>query len=244
MKISVVTVCYNSEKTIAATLESVLAQTHGETEYIIIDGASKDRTVKIAESYQEHFAAKGFEYRIVSEPDKGIYDAMNKGIAMAAGELVGIVNSDDWYEPDTLQKAAEAYAKTNFEVLFATLRIHKGAVTVLKKPRIRRFITSRDWNHPTMFVAKAVYNEEKYALLSIYDDFEFYLRMRRQNRRIVTIDDILSNFAIGGISTKNSWAAVFKDTRARYGCYRNNGYSRLYILESAAQEIGKKLWAD
>ena len=109
IKVSVVTVAYNSEKTIAKTIESVLNQTYLEIEYLIIDGASKDRTVQIAKSYQKQFDDKGYTYRIISEPDCGMYDALNKGVALAQGEIIGQINSDDWYENNALQRVVETY---------------------------------------------------------------------------------------------------------------------------------------
>lgn len=98
--ISIVTVSFNSEKTIRQTIESVLNQTYTNIEYNIVDGASTDRTVEIATQYKDDFEAKGIKYIITSEKDKGIYDAMNKGIARSHGEIVGLINSDDWYETD------------------------------------------------------------------------------------------------------------------------------------------------
>ena len=94
---SIITVCYNSEKTIEKTLQSVLSQTEQDFEYILIDGASTDGTLDILRAWEPKF---GGRMKIVSEPDAGIYDAMNKGIRMARGTLVGIVNSDDFYHPN------------------------------------------------------------------------------------------------------------------------------------------------
>src|SRR6056297_1406818 len=96
MKISVITVCFNSEATIRDTIKSVLAQTYLDIEYIIVDGASRDRTMAIVEEYRDRIAT------IVSELDKGIYDAMNMGIGYATGDVVGILNSDDFYESPTV----------------------------------------------------------------------------------------------------------------------------------------------
>ena len=105
MLVTIITVAYNSEKTIAKTLESVLNQTYSDIEYIIVDGASSDGTVKVAKSFVDKFAEKeGRILKIISEPDKGMYDALNKGAGMASGEIVGQVNADDWYEPDAVEK--------------------------------------------------------------------------------------------------------------------------------------------
>ena len=95
-KISIITVSYNSVSTIAETIEHVLNQTYDNFDYTIIDGLSSDGTVKLAESYREKFAERNISYKIISEKDNGIYDAMNKGIAATDGDIVGIINSDDY----------------------------------------------------------------------------------------------------------------------------------------------------
>ncbi|MDR2407546.1 MAG: glycosyltransferase, partial [Bacteroidales bacterium] len=94
MKISIITVCYNSEKYIRSAIESVLGQTYENIEYILVDGASTDRTLDIIKEYESKFNGR---MCWMSEPDNGIYNAMNKGIAMASGEVVGILNSDDFF---------------------------------------------------------------------------------------------------------------------------------------------------
>ena len=102
--VTIISVAYNSGKTIARTIESVLNQTYGNIEYIIVDGASKDDTVQVARQYQQAFDAQpGRSLTILSEPDKGMYDALNKGARMAHGVLVGQINTDDWYEPDAVE---------------------------------------------------------------------------------------------------------------------------------------------
>src|SRR5699024_8993212 len=94
-------------------------------EYIIIDGLSTDNTVKIAESYKEKFSKKNYSYKIISEKDQGIYEAMNKGIKITTGEIVGMINSDDWYELDAVEKVAEKYVETNFDLMYADIRLIK-----------------------------------------------------------------------------------------------------------------------
>ena len=106
MLFTIITVCFNSEMTIERTIQSVLNQTCQDYEYIIIDGASTDGTMDIVRKYEPLFQGR---MRWISEKDQGIYDAMNKGIGVASGELIGIVNSDDYYEPDALEIMKNLY---------------------------------------------------------------------------------------------------------------------------------------
>ncbi|MFR2691352.1 MAG: glycosyltransferase [Enterocloster bolteae] len=95
IKVSIITICRNSAQDISKTLRSVLNQSYDNIEYIIVDGKSEDRTMEIIESYKKAFQEKGYTYRIISESDNGIYDAMNKGIDVCTGNLVGLINSGD-----------------------------------------------------------------------------------------------------------------------------------------------------
>ena len=104
MKVSIITPCLNSETTIRDTIESVIRQSYQNMEYIIVDGGSTDRTVEIIEEYMDVFAGR---LRYISEKDNGIYDAMNKGIQRASGSVIGIINSDDWYEPEAVERAVQ-----------------------------------------------------------------------------------------------------------------------------------------
>ena len=115
--VSIITVAFNSEKTICHTIESVLTQTYDNIEYWIIDGDSRDRTVEIAESSRVQMENKGIHYYILSEPDGGIYDAMNKGIRKATGEIIGIINSDDWYEPEAVETAVDTFHMTGCDLM-------------------------------------------------------------------------------------------------------------------------------
>ncbi len=243
MRISVITVAYNSEKGIGRTIESVLNQTYNDVEYLIIDGKSSDHTVEIAESYRKAMEDKGVIYRIISEPDGGIYDAMNKGIRLAEGDVIGLLNSEDTYEREALQTVSETFAETGCELMFANIRIHRpDGSSFVKKARLRKFQTSRDWNHPTTFVQAEVYKDNPFRNLGIHDDYGFFLQMRRQNRRIVTVDRVLADFRMGGASNRKSWKAAGKRIRDRYKyCYRANGYSRWYLVECVVIEGVKML---
>lgn len=243
MKVSIITVTYESEKSIERTVESVLGQTYQEIEYLIVDGASKDKTVMVAESYRQRLEERGISLRIVSEPDQGIYDAMNKGIALAQGDIIGILNSDDWYESDAVETAVTTFQVTGCDLLFANIRMHKAdGSSFLKKARLRRFQTSRDWNHPTTFVKAALYKQYPFRQLGIHDDYGFYLQMHRLKKNIVTIDKVLAHFQMGGASNHKSFREARTRIRDRYQyCYRINGYSRWYFIECVAIEAAKMI---
>ena len=241
MLVSIITICFNSEAVIRKTIESVLAQTYDQIEYLIVDGASHDNTVSIAQEYAERFRERGYFYRIFSEPDKGIYDAMNKGIRHSTGELIGMINSGDWYEPDAVETAVNAYEKDPYELFYADINLIRADGSVMvKHSKMDHFPTSRHWNHPTMFVPRATYNElGLYRNEGIHDDFEFFLRARRENKKITIVNKTIANFVTGGASNDKSLAKCKKRCLDRYRDYRLNGYSRLAMLECVGIEAAK-----
>ena len=244
MRVSIITIAYNSEKEIGRTIESVLAQNYRDMEYLIIDGASTDKTVAKAEAYRKAFERKGITYRIYSEPDRGIYDAMNKGIMQAEGDIIGIINSGDRYATKAVRTAVQTFQKTKCELMFGNVGIRSGGrLCFVKKARQRRlYQTSRDWNHTTMFVKGELYKQYPFRALGIHDDYGFYLRMRKQKRRIVTVNALLADFELGGASNHKSLKEAKKRILDRYRfCYRMNGYSRLYLLECIGIEVAKWL---
>ena len=240
-KFSIITICFNSEPVIRKTMESVLAQTYPEIEYLIIDGASRDGTVAAAREFEERFRERGYTLRIISEPDRGIYDAMNKGIRNASGEIIGIINSGDWYEPDAVQTAAEAYEKDPYDLFYADINlVRSDGSVIVKHSRHDRFPTSRHWNHPTTFVTRATYDElGLFRCEGIHDDFEFLLRARRAEKKIVIVNKTLANFAVGGTSNDKSLKKCIRRCRDRYHSYRINGYSPLSLVECVGIELAK-----
>lgn len=241
MLVSIITVCYNSAQTVRRTMESVLNQTYPNIEYIIVDGLSTDDTVEIARSYTEAFRQKGYSFRIISEKDNGIYDAMNKGIRMASGELIGMINSDDWYEPIAVETAVDAYRENPYDLFYADINlVRSDGSIIVKRSRIDRFPSSRHWNHPTTFITKKAYNEVGlYRCETVYDDFDLVLRMRRAGKKVSIKNVVLANFRTGGVSNAKSIKKCIARIKARYQYYRNNDYSRLYIIECIAMEIAK-----
>lgn len=241
MLVSLITVCYNSEQTIRKTIESVLAQTYDNIEYIIVDGKSSDKTLDVVKEYEERIEKRGYKLKVVSEKDNGIYDAMNKGIALSSGELVGIINSDDWYEPNAVETAVSTYKDEAFDMFYADINLVKeNGKVMVKRSKLDRFPTSRHWNHPTTFVKKSVYDElGAFRCEGIHDDYDFVLRVRRAKKKVVIKNVVLANFKTGGVSNKKSIKNSFRRVKDRYRCYRNNGYSFLYIFECLAIETAK-----
>ena len=157
MLVSIITVAYNSEQTIARTIESVLAQTYENVEYLIIDGASKDNTVRVAETFQKKFEDRaGYSLKIVSEPDRGMYDALNKGARLAHGELVGQINADDWYEQDAVETMVRFYQQEQFDAAWGSIRIKKPTGDMIKHAKIGKLWTTTHWCHPGMFSRREI----------------------------------------------------------------------------------------
>ena len=206
MKFSIITVCFNSEKTIERTIRSVLNQTFSDYEYIIVDGCSKDNTLDIVKRYEPDFNDC---LRWISEPDSGIYDAMNKGIKMARGEIVGIVNSDDWLEPDVLEVINESAKDTVEDRIYTgDIRYYyvNGEVQVISYNHTKLKRCSKLYligvNHPATFVPRSCY--EKYGTfdtnLKIMADGDLITRLYYNNVPFVFIPKVLSNQMDGGAS--------------------------------------------
>lgn len=243
LKVSIVTVCYNSEDVIDKTIQSVLNQSYDNIEYIIIDGVSTDSTVSIAERYIKKFAKRGYEYCIISEPDNGIYDAMNKGVAQANGTLVGFINAGDWYEQDAIETVATEYEKEPFDYVYADVNLIKSnGKIIVKQSKLDRIVTSRHWNHPSSFATKKLYDElGGFRCEGIHDDFEFFLRVRVNDARIRVVNKVLANFKTGGASNEKSLRKSIERIHDRYKGYKINGYSSLYLIECLSIEVAKAI---
>ena len=250
-KISIITPTYNSENTIHGTIDALLRQTFSDFEYIIIDGVSKDNTVEKIKSYIPAFEQKGVSVRILSEPDKGVYDAMNKGIALVQGELVGITNSDDWYEDNALEAMWDRF--TDGEVNRSNCMIY-GIERVWKEDKIfnvqRRgaaFISESVLPHSTFFVSKAVYDKFGAFDLSVkvLADYDFICRCVTQGVDLEEVDVVISNFRLGGISS--SFFDFYSDyyrIKHKYGFIDNKKYKELKFVLKVKKLINKisKRW--
>lgn len=202
MFLTIMTVCYNSEKTIRQAIESVLQQEFTDYEYIIIDGLSTDGTIEIIEEYLPKFHGK---MRYISEKDKGIYDAMNKAISMAKGEVIGLVNSDDYFEKNAFQRVFEA-AKANpgSDVYYGCVRVLTPEDKEIKVYRMsHEMLYSCPMAHGGCFIARKAH--ERFGLYDIAyrisADYDFLLRVFLQGGKFSPIDYVLANFRMGGVSS-------------------------------------------
>ena len=243
MLVSILTVAFNSEATIARTIESVLNQTYKNIEYIIIDGNSKDNTVSVAERYRSKFREKNISYSIISEPDRGMYDGLNKGARLAKGELVGQINSDDWYENDAVETMVNLYESEHFDAAWGSIRIKKFSGDLIKHAKVGRFWTTTHWCHPAMFSKRETLLLFPYPLETMYDDFDYITAVHQAGKKIVTTDHIISNFSFGdgGQSTKRSLREAKRRLDITYGIYRKYGMSRLYWFHRLLVESVKFL---
>lgn len=228
MTVSIITATYNSAKTVQDTIKSVLAQDYADIEYIIIDGGSKDGTLAIVEEYADRIA------KIVSEPDRGIYDAMNKGIRMATGDIVGILNSDDFFlDSHVISQVVEAFVQhPELEGVHADLyyvKQHDPSVVV------RHWVSSEfkpgsffyGWHpaHPTLYLRREVY--EKYGVFDLEfplaADFELMLRFFEcKGIRTKHLDMTMIRMRLGG-ATSRGLSNLQKNTKECMAAFRRNG---------------------
>lgn len=208
MKISIITPTFNSEKTVSDTIESVFSQTHKDIEYIVIDGVSSDKTLEIISSYQQKF-----NIRLLSEKDSGLYDAMNKGIELASGEVIAILNSDDlYYDNQVLSVVASAFSDLETDIVYGDIIYFSDQVDkVTRVWRAREYQQKQlknGWTipHPAMFVRRRVYEQfDKYRLdLKLAADYEFILRVLLSGKvKLKYLPKILTKMYAGGASGKN-----------------------------------------
>jgi glycosyltransferase involved in cell wall biosynthesis len=261
--ISVVTVSYNSYSTIERTFNSILNQKYNESfEYIVIDGDSTDGTKELLKKYESIFINKGIKYRWISEKDNGIYYAMNKGINMSNGDIIGILNSDDYYE-DTALLNVENTFKNNLSVgiVYGILRVvmKDGTEVQIYRNRYENYLLNLTLGlesaaqHPTCFVSKLVYEK-----IGLFDttyrtaaDYEFLLRAMRYGIIFYAIDSVISNFTKGGVSDKiddlerfkQRWDAQYKHklmTKEEYD--KKNNYLKYKKIRNIKERIIKYIF--
>ena len=248
MRFSIITVCRNSESTIAQCIESVLSQTNVDIEYILIDGNSTDATVSVINEYQQHIST------LVSEPDNGIYDAMNKGLSIATGDVIGFLNADDFYTSNSaLLKIQNEFEKNDIDACYGDLcyvsqNDTDNVIRYWKSNEFKKGLFSKGWNppHPTFYVKKEIYDRHGYFDLSysIASDIDLMMRfLEKYEIRTNYIPETLVHMRLGG-ETNKSISNIIKQNRQILQSFNNNQvqYSLLqYIVGKVSSRAGQYL---
>ena len=232
-RLSLITVCYNSVSTIERTLKSVANQNYSFVEHIVIDGASNDGTLNILQEYQ-----KGLAY-VISESDHGIYDAMNKGIKKATGDIIGILNADDVYaNQSVLSKVAIEFENPTVDAVFGDLEYFRGnnPSKVIRTYRSKNFSSKKIAlgimpAHPTLFLRRSVY--EKFGLFDrtykIGGDFEFIARIFKDGMlNFRYLPEVMVKMQIGGASTNGLFSNIVL-LQENFRACRQNGIATNYL---------------
>jgi len=164
----------------------------------------------------------------ISEQDKGMYDALNKGIHMAHGELIGNINTDDWYELNAVSRMVNLYHKENYDLAWSDIRIIKPSGNMIKKAHIGKLWTTSGFCHPTMFSKRSILLEFPYACCQMDDDFDMVTRAYKAGKKICLLNEVLANYNFGGMSTEKSIKKSVSRIKMKYRTYRRNDYSRFY----------------
>lgn len=229
MKISLITACYNSSATIRTCFDGVLSQNGVEVEYIVVDGGSKDGTIGVIKEYEPQFNGR---MRWISEPDEGMYDAINKGIKMATGDVVGILNADDMLElPDMLAHVAAAFAD-DVDAVYADIRFVKDDLSTTV-----RYYSAKHWKpwmlqwgkmppHPSVYIRRELF--EKLGLYKLgYDiaaDYELLIRyLRKAGVKTRYLNECVVRMRMGGKSTRG-WQSFMTLNKEIVRGNRENGY--------------------
>lgn len=237
MKVSLITVSFNSVSTISDTIESISSQDHKDIDYIIIDGNSKDGTVEVIKLHNQKIT------NWISEPDSGIYDAMNKGIAMATGEVIGILNSDDFYSNNRIiSQVAKAFEDEQVDAVFGDLVF----VDPMNLKKIVRRYSSKKWNpkklawgfmpaHPTFFVRRKYYEslgvyKTDYKISADYELLIRFLLVHKLNYRYLPLNMVIMRK--GGVSSKGLMSNVILNREIVRGCHENGIYTNSLMVYS------------
>ena len=238
MKISLITVTFNSDLTLRDTIQSILNQTFSDIEYIIIDGLSKDNTVDIIRKYEPQFQGR---FKWISERDNGLYDAMNKGIRMSTGDIVGIINSDDFYHRrDIISRVAEAFKNEETQAVYGDVRF----VNPDNLNRTVRYYSSRNFSpnrfrygfmpaHPTFFTYRRYFEEFGFYKIDyhIAADYELLIRFlytHRLKAKYLSLD--FMKMRTGGASTASIKSNILLNKEIVRACSENGIWTCMPLL--------------
>ena len=236
MRVTVITVCYNASTTIDRCIRSILQQSHVDLEYIVIDGGSNDGTASVIERYEKSIDIS------VSEQDNGIYDAMNKGLRLASGDLIAFLNADDCYiDKNVISDIVAKYSEGEFDIDLGDVVFTPslGSSKVVRKYLSRRFrpdLLKFGWMppHPGMFVRREIYDRYGHFDTSykIAGDFEFVVRVLSKSSVMFThLDKVVVSMSLGGVSNSSIKNKIIMNKEVLRAC-RDNGIvtNIFYIL--------------
>jgi glycosyltransferase involved in cell wall biosynthesis len=233
-KITIVTVCFNSAATIRDTIDSVLNQDYANIEYIIVDGGSTDGTMQIVAQYENQIT------QIVTEPDQGIYDAMNKGIGLATGDIIGILNSDDFYtSSDVISTIVNTYCQSSADIVFGDL-IYIAPSDTSRVLRIYNASGFRPWMlrfgwmppHPATFIKRSIYKKfGQYSMgYKTAADYEIFVRLLLINRiKYFYLEKTIVHMRMGG-ATSSGWRSYWITSCEMVRALNENGIFSSIIL--------------
>lgn len=234
--VSIITIVYNGERYIADAIGSVEAQTYRNLEYIIVDGGSTDGTLSIIRRYGDIVTT------VVSEADKGIADAFSKGVQLANGEIIGMINADDWYAPDAVRRVVDAIG--GYDVAYGDLQLWKrDKPALVVRGDHHRLRNEMSVNHPTVFVRRECYQEfglfnDRYAIAM---DYDFLLRLAMAGRGFVHVPGVLANMRWGGVSDVQWRLACLETMRIKdkHMPHRKLAHRLYYIKQYIAIAISR-----
>lgn len=246
--ISIITITFNSEKTLEETIKSVVSQNYDNLEYIIIDGCSKDKTLDIVRKYRDKISV------VISEPDKGISDAFNKGIINATGEIIGIINSDDLLLPEALNVIAKSYE--------SDIDVYRGRTIVWDSIKNAKYLAipsmkfpvnslkQRNICHQSTFISKHAY--EKYGCFDLnykyMMDADLLIRFYENGAKMKYIEDNLAVSRLGGVTNSSFWKKIDEEKNLviNNGGYRLVAYLRVmkFVFYNILKNVLFKLFGD
>lgn len=226
LKISIITICYNNEEDIRATIESVNGQTYHNIEYIVVDGQSSDGTLRIVKEYTSYIE------RIVSEPDEGMYDAINKGMRLATGDVVGLIHAGDrLFDEQVISRIAEHFISNDIDAMYGhsvLVNQEDEPVRVNKSPEFRKSLFKAGWmpSHQSVYIKKEVIERLGYYRTDLggSGDYEFVLRYFYFNDlKVKRLDAYILRFAMGGRSTSNYRKTLWESQKRQIEAWRLQG---------------------
>jgi glycosyltransferase len=218
MKVSIITICYNNEKDLKPTIESVINQSYKNIEYIIVDGGSKDGTLRILSDYKENITT------LISEKDKGLYDAINKGINNATGDIVGLIHAGDRLDNNfVIKKIAFFFKNSNIDVSYGHSKIvdeNDKIIRINKSPEYNKKNVSKGWmpSHQSIYIRRELFSDIGLYNLELHpdSDYEFFLRyFYFNNLKIQLLNEYIVKFSLGGVSSKNYSSRLSKESKNR-----------------------------